>query len=77
MVEILKLEKQDYEEFRTMFLDYFINDCGVKYDIEKLRENLINKTILPQHENGLIFIDVVKQDEECFLIMFTWGDIFA
>lgn len=50
MFKINRLNKNDYDEFRNMFLDYFINDCGVNYDKEKLRENLVNKTILTQYE---------------------------
>ena len=65
MFNIVSLKFKDYEMFRTMFLDYFINDCHVKYDVEKLRQNLINQTILPQHERGLIFIDVIKQKLNC------------
>ena len=64
MFEIVNLKALDYDEFRTMFLDYFYYDCGIKYDREKLRENLINKTIIPQYERGLIFIDVIKQNNE-------------
>ena len=64
MYVIESLQVFDYDEFRTMFLDYFINDCEVKYDKEKLRENLINKTIIPQCERGLIFIDLIKQNKE-------------
>lgn len=65
MFEIKKLTIDNYNDFRVMFLDYFINDCGVKYDVEKLKENLINKTILPQYEKELIFIDIVKKNEKC------------
>lgn len=65
MFKIEKLIINDYDEFRVMFLDYFINDCGVEYDKDKLKENLINKTILSQYETGLIFIDIAKQDKKC------------
>lgn len=41
-----KLTKAEYELFANMFLDYFINDMGVKYDVEKLRHNLVENTIL-------------------------------
>ena len=64
MYRIESLQFYDYDEFRDMFLDYFVNDCEVKYDKDKLRENLINKTIIPQCERGLIFIDLIKQNEE-------------
>ena len=60
MIEVESFKTQEYDEFEEMFLEYFIVDIGVKYDKEKLRENLIKKTILKQYEEGLIFIDMVK-----------------
>lgn len=60
-ITIEKLKKQDYSIFTEMFLDYFIEDMHVKYDKEKLREDLVKKTILTQYENKIIFIDVIKQ----------------
>ena len=62
-MKIEKLTEIDYEEFRKMFLDYFIFDCGVEYDKNKLREGLINRTILHQFEKGLIYIDVAKKKD--------------
>lgn len=65
-----KLTKREYESFTNMFLDYFINDMKVKYDTEKLRHNLIEKTILKQYEQNIIFIDIIKNDVICGFIIY-------
>lgn len=62
MFKIESLQKSKYEEFRNMFLDYFIIDYGVKYDSDKLRESLVNKTIIKQFEAGIILIDIIKEN---------------
>lgn len=65
MFEIEKLNNSDYEQFTNMFLDYFINDLGVEQDENLLRENLVKNFILKQYAKGLIFIDVIKEQNQC------------
>ena len=61
--KIEKLSQSDYETFTDMFLDYFVNDENIKYDINKLKENLIKNTIIKRYEENMIFIDVIKGDQ--------------
>ena len=62
---IEKLSKDDYGIFTEMFLDYFINDENVKYDVKLLEKNLIQNTILKQYEKQVIFIDILKSNKKC------------
>lgn len=59
-ITIEKLKKQEYSSFTDLFLDYFINDMHVKFDREKLRNDLVKKTIISEYENGIVFIDIIK-----------------
>lgn len=68
MVEIKKLSAQDYEEFKDMFITYFTNELGVKYDLNKLREGLLDKHIIKQFEGELIYIDIIKEDVKNFYL---------
>lgn len=47
---IQKLTEKEYETFTNIFLDYFTNDMKVKHDVEKLKHNLVENTILKQFE---------------------------
>lgn len=67
---IHKLTEVEYETFANMFLDYFINDMGVKYDVEKLRHNLVENTILRQFEKGIVLIDIIQSDIVCGFIIY-------
>ena len=67
---IEKLTKIEYDNFINMFIDYFINDMGVKYDVDKLKENLVKGFILKSYEKNLIFIDVIKQDKPYGFIIY-------
>lgn len=64
MYQVEKLNEKYYEDFKNMFLTYFIVDCNVKYDENLLRENLVNKTIIKQFENNLIFIDILREEQK-------------
>lgn len=64
MFKIEKLQCCDYESFRNMFLYYFTKECGVEYDIDKLRENLVDGYILKSFERGETFIDVAKKQDK-------------
>lgn len=67
---IEKLAKNDYDSFADMFVDYFINDMGVKYDASKLKEGLVKNTILKQYEKKIIFIDIIKTNKLCGFIIY-------
>lgn len=67
---IRKLTKNDYEIFADMFIDYFVNDIGIKYDVEKLKKNLVKNTIIKQYERNIIFIDIIKKDKICGFIIY-------
>ena len=64
---IEKLTKIEYDNFINMFIDYFINDMGVKYDVDKLKENLVKGFILKSYEKNLIFIDVIGNSVKMFV----------
>lgn len=42
----------------------------VTYDMEKLKHNLVEKTILKQYEKNIIFIDIIKSDNVCGFIIY-------
>lgn len=67
---IEKLTKREYENFMDMFIDYFINDIGVKYDVDKLKENLVKGFILKSYEKNVVFIDIIKQNKTCGFIIY-------
>lgn len=67
---IEKLAKTEYKYFIDMFLDYFINDVGVEYNENKLKEGLIKGFILKTYEKNMIVIDVIKQDKLCGFIIY-------
>lgn len=60
----------EYESFANMFIDYFINDFGVEYDADKLKENLVNGFILKSYEKNMVFIDIIKQNKPCGFIIY-------
>ena len=61
---IKPLNKDEYEEFSQMFGDYFWFDCEIKHDRILIKENVVNKQILPSYEKGIIFIDMLKDENK-------------
>ena len=61
---IMSLGQEEYEEFSQMFGDYFWFDCEIKHDRALIKENVVNKQILPSYEKGAIFIDMLKADNK-------------
>lgn len=67
--KIKKLEKEDYEEFADMFVDYFINETGANDDPDKLKVGLV-RMIFRQVEHKIVYVDVAKADKICGFILY-------